>query len=80
MFSEREDLFSIENEPKVQKTMLTMWFKENKEYPKLDKPHTLTSPCNVYGIILLKAGRSIKKVLQLVDFHSDIQIVVKDII
>jgi len=34
MFNDREDLFSIANEPEVQKMMLTMWLKANKEYPE----------------------------------------------
>jgi len=33
VFSDREDLFSIPNEPKAQKTMLTIWFEANKKYP-----------------------------------------------
>ena len=32
VFSDRESLFSISNEPKAQKTMLKMWSEANKEY------------------------------------------------
>jgi len=32
MFNDREDVFSIANEPDVQKTMFTMWFEACKEY------------------------------------------------
>jgi len=34
LFSDREELFSIANEPEVQKIMLTMQFAANKKYPE----------------------------------------------
>jgi len=34
VFNDREDLFNIANELEAQKTMLTMWFEANKEYPE----------------------------------------------
>ena len=33
IFSDRDDLFDVANEPDAQKTMLTMWFEANKEFP-----------------------------------------------
>jgi len=32
LFSDKDDLFSIANEPEVQKTILTMWFEANEKY------------------------------------------------
>jgi len=44
VFHDREDLFSIVDEPNAQETTLTMWFEANKAYPKAGQSTYLDSP------------------------------------
>jgi len=44
VFSDKEDLFRIANEPEAQKIMVTMWFEANKKYPQARQSTYLNFP------------------------------------